>query len=1148
MGRLCQMVFWKAHGVSTLIQWVILLLSFPAALYAEPNPALSQFVKQAYGYPSVVLSASNSNFSPNPLYKQVSHLVEKTVFESFSSVHQRMLASRATKRFAPGEPVPFCCFAPGTPEEKIAAFEQAMYGSGKFRPLGHRWYYTATEPSLHSQGDPTIITYSFAPDGTPISPAYEDESSAGSSLMASFDAAFGSRQTWQDLFHQMFQDWSEVCGVTYVYEPNDDGVEISQGNTGALGVRGDVRIVGHPIDGLYSTLAYNWSPDYGDMILDTDDSPYFSNSSGNYLRLRNTIAHEHGHGLGMGHTCPLNQTKLMEPMITTSFDGPRHDEILNGQRNYGDPQEPNDSSVKAVDLGMMYLGTTTVSNVSIDGSGDQDYFVFSVPADKSVALTLTPYGFTYLEGDQNNNGSCSAGSNFDSTTISNIAVSLISQDGTTVLASADANPAGGSENIATFVLWPGAGSYFIRIYPGSSAANNVQMYTLDIDIDDAPGAPTRTPTLSPTITQTPTITLTPTSTITRTPTRTRTFTRTGTFTRTATPTATRTATRTATVTQTPSRTRTATGTPTSTRTSTPTPTWTRTFTTSPTATSTGTATRTLTPSPSATPLPPTATPTATQSLTATSTASPTRTSTPSPSPTQTGTRTYTSTRTSTLTATPTFTRTSTRTATPTPTRSSTPSPTASPNPTPSPTATGTQTQTQTPSHTPENTATATFTATATSTRTSSNTPSPTRTVTETPTVTASPTSSPTATSSPTFTTTPTRTQTLTQTPTRTGTPSPTETRTTTPTATPTSTLTETATPAASPTSTSPPTSTQTPVPTATPTAILFHAIRTLPEFYIPGEPFTVSIQVYPDSGATNWSVEDSPQYGWTITQINEDGIWDSVNLKVKWGPFFDSTPRDLTYQVTAPVNANGEALFEGTYSSDGTLSDISGEVTIDPHYPHPADMDRNWVIDINQMTAYSSAWRKGLAWAVLPNPIPINYVTNAGFIWKTGEIYYYDEIPSPPQCWIQGNAPATLATPSRKASAGIKRRNKMISTVTRSFMPEVYTPEIPVVVTLSVNPDSATFVHAVEDSPPPGWIIDSINENGIWDPVNLKVKWGPYFDALPRQLQYHATPPAGESGEKVFNGVGSFDGSGVMIEGSTTLHQSPTGIMDWQNY
>ncbi len=455
-----------------------------------------------------------------------------------------MLASRATKRFAPGEPVPFCCFAPGTPEEKIAAFEQAMYGSGKFRSLGHRWYYTATEPSLHSQGDPTIITYSFAPDGTPISPAYEDESSAGSSLMASFDAAFGSRQTWQDLFHQMFQDWSEVCGVTYVYEPNDDGVEISQGNTGALGVRGDVRIVGHPIDGLYSTLAYNWSPDYGDMILDTDDSPYFSNSSGNYLRLRNTIAHEHGHGLGMGHTCPLNQTKLMEPMITTSFDGPRHDEILNGQRNYGDPQEPNDSSVKAVDLGMMYLGTTTVSNVSIDGSGDQDYFVFSVPADKSVALTLTPYGFTYLEGDQNNNGSCSAGSNFDSTTISNIAVSLISQDGTTVLASADANPAGGSENIATFVLWPGAGSYFIRIYPGSSAANNVQMYTLDIDIDDAPGAPTRTPTLSPTITQTPTITLTPTSTITRTPTRTRTFTRTGTFTRTATPTATRTATRT----------------------------------------------------------------------------------------------------------------------------------------------------------------------------------------------------------------------------------------------------------------------------------------------------------------------------------------------------------------------------------------------------------------------------------------------------------------------------------------------------------------------------------------------------------------------------------------------------------------------------
>ena len=70
--------------------------------------------------------------------------------------------------------------------------------------------------------------------------------------------------------------------------------------------------------------------------------------------------------------------------------------------------------------------------------------------------------------------------------------------------------------------------------------------------------------------------------------------------------------------------------------------------------------------------------------------------------------------------------------------------------------------------------------------------------------------------------------------------------------------------------------------------------------------------------------------------------------------------------------------------------------------PHPADSNSNFSISISEITAYGAAWKNGNVWPTPPNPIPIGYVTNAGLIWKTGEIYYYDKNLTPPQCWVPG--------------------------------------------------------------------------------------------------------------------------------------------------
>jgi hypothetical protein len=76
---------------------------------------------------------------------------------------------------------------------------------------------------------------------------------------------------------------------------------------------------------------------------------------------------------------------------------------------------------------------------------------------------------------------------------------------------------------------------------------------------------------------------------------------------------------------------------------------------------------------------------------------------------------------------------------------------------------------------------------------------------------------------------------------------------------------------------------------------------------------------------------------------------------------------------------------------------------------HPADTDRSASIAVGEVTAYGAAWQAGTAWPVGPVPIPIAYVTRAGYIWKNGETYHYDPSvdpaiwPSDARVWGTGN-------------------------------------------------------------------------------------------------------------------------------------------------
>ena len=404
------------------------------------------------------------------------------------------------------------CWSPGTPRELVQAYlqvEQRISAAGGFNSMAlqgiDRWTRTATNGTGQgTQGQPVTLTWSIVPDGTPIT----GDANETSSLRARMAAIYGgsatgdpTAQPWFAVYQATFDNLAAISGLRFVYEPADDGTTISGGSLlGALGLRGDIRISGHPIDGNNGTLAYAYFPDIGDVVIDTDDT-YFNTISNNSIRLHNILEHEIGHSLGLDHVCPVNATKLMEPFINTNFRGSQFDDIYSHQRNYGDPLEVhgsilnNDNAANATPLALVTGATASWEWLSIDDSTDSDLFSFSGTRDHQVSVRIIPsdpvlpsdpVNDTYLEGSQTTYPNCDGGTPFDPTTQQDLILDLLGTNGTTVVASAPSQAAGVTEEIVTFRL-PSDGTHYIRVRGGT--ADRAQLYRMEVLRVDAPPTP-----------------------------------------------------------------------------------------------------------------------------------------------------------------------------------------------------------------------------------------------------------------------------------------------------------------------------------------------------------------------------------------------------------------------------------------------------------------------------------------------------------------------------------------------------------------------------------------------------------------------------------------------------------------------------------
>ncbi|MEM6798253.1 MAG: matrixin family metalloprotease, partial [Planctomycetota bacterium] len=379
-----------------------------------------------------------------------------------------------------------------------AALEASAFSTFNTTANNSRWTSTSSG-STGSAGDPITLTWSFVPEGTQVATFANTSVKEPSELIAALDTKFGegdggddlTQRPWFVYFEESFARLSAVSGVTYLYEPNDNGSPHPT-TQGVAGVRGDVRIGGLDVDGISGTLAYNFFPSSGgDMVIDVNDfinNALLGRSQGDFLYLRNTIMHEAGHGLGLEHISSNNARILMEPSVSVSFSGPQHDDIRGLHWLYGDALEKggrNETAAPATDLGTLVDSVTTslgtdgsgqvvaadaTDFVSISNENDTDFFAFTIDAASLLDVTMTPVGASHNQGS----------TVVDSTIAMDLTLAIFDTDGTSLLMESTGAAAGIAESITGLELLD-PGTYYARIDSATSTfGQQAQMYQLDL--------------------------------------------------------------------------------------------------------------------------------------------------------------------------------------------------------------------------------------------------------------------------------------------------------------------------------------------------------------------------------------------------------------------------------------------------------------------------------------------------------------------------------------------------------------------------------------------------------------------------------------------------------------------------------------------
>lgn len=311
------------------------------------------------------------------------------------------------------------------------------------------------------------------------------------------------------------------------------------------------------------------------------------------------------------------------------------------------------------------------------------------------------------------------------------------------------------------------------------------------------------------------------------------------------------------------------------------------------------------------------------------------------------------------------------------------------------------------------------------------------------------------------------------------------------------------------------------------------------ELFNPRRTNLITIKATPPAGTKTYAIEDLAPSGWGGSATNfsaspptgepgteaGNGHYDAGSGIIKYGPFYDDTPRSLSYIITPSSDATDRVLFEVVGSADG--SDTHYYKILIPNVPHPADLNPDYELpyfqmDVNEVTAYAAAWLKGASWISAPTNIPANYVTRAGALWKNGSDYVLSpSAGAAPMWWVNTNT--VISRVGRMMISGAHSAVRSIDGLNA---------------TISIDLAANATVYAVEETIPPGFSATSISDGGTLDMNHNQIKWGPFFDNSPRTLKYILQSPVGFAGSVAVSGIVSIDGNDLDITGDSSFNNT----------
>jgi len=312
-------------------------------------------------------------------------------------------------------------------------------------------------------------------------------------------------------------------------------------------------------------------------------------------------------------------------------------------------------------------------------------------------------------------------------------------------------------------------------------------------------------------------------------------------------------------------------------------------------------------------------------------------------------------------------------------------------------------------------------------------------------------------------------------------------------------------------------------------------------YYEQGVTKTVYIVLLPEAGTTALGVEDIPPPGWVdIANISNGGSYDAVAHKVKWGPLFSPFPVELSYDITPPADAVDEVCFSGVTSANGDQTEPTCGDTCIKAQPCPflpaddtqpvcagcADCTcgtcQDGRVELCEMIGYACAWKTGCS-------DDIGAMTRAAFLWKVGEFHCWDAdqanwivLPAPPA--TPGCCETALGLTAAASHAGPKGPDRDNSAVVHALgIRSIGNAQI-LNVPVTIHTNDRTVAVGLEIEVPDGWKVIKITDGGVWDDINRKVKWGPFFEDLSRMVRFSVRSITPKPTLEGFAGTVSFDG------------------------